>query len=211
MSDRPLSNPGNEQEPFAGHIEWLHDTLETTTPQTGVRPRRGIPWGTLLILLFGLLILGSVAFLLAGPLLPVALQPTPTLTPTATVLLPTAQPTATLLLIPTPTPSTTPAPPSAFAVGDRVVIASAGASGVRLRAGAGLDFITQGIYNDGDAFFVMPGSEPEASYPVTGDGYTWWRVRAAGDGLIGWTVEEFLTAAPLITTTLPITTSNAAP
>ena len=70
-------------------MEWLYDTLDDTTPRAGQRPRRGLPCGTLLLLLVGLLILAGVAFLLVGPPLPAAVEPTPTPTPTATVALPT--------------------------------------------------------------------------------------------------------------------------
>lgn len=204
MADRPQDQSGNEPEAFSGKMEWLYDTLDSTTPQTSQRSRRGFPCGTLLLLFVGLLILAGVAFLLLGPPLPAAVAPLPTNTPTATVTLPTPAPTVTPVIIPSPTPSTTPLPAAAFAVGDRVVIASTGPSGVRLRAGAGLDFITQGIYNDGDPFFVMPGSDPNAAYPVASDGYTWWRVRAA-DGLIGWIAQEFLQPAPLVVTTPTVT------
>ena len=181
-------------------MEWLYDTLEDTAPRTGQRPRRGLPCGTLVLLLIGLLILAGVAFLLVGPPLPASVEPTPTPTPTATVALPTPAPTVTPRVIPSPTAPAPPTPEAAFAIGERVVIVSTGSSGVRLRAGAGLDFLTQGIYNDGDPFFVMPGSDPDTTYPVENDGYTWWRVRAA-DGLIGWTVQQFLEPAPLITPT----------
>jgi hypothetical protein len=141
-----------------------------------------------------------VAFLLLGPPLPAAVEPTPTPTPTATVVLPTAEPTITPVVIPTPTAPATPTPEAEFSIGERVVIASTGPQGVRLRAGAGLSFLTQGIYYDGDPFFVMPNSDPDIDYPVENDGYVWWRLRAA-DGLIGWTAEQFLRPAPLLTPT----------
>lgn len=200
MSDRPHDQPGNEPEAFSGKVEWLYDTLEDAAPRRNGRPRRGLPCGTLLLLLVGLLTLAVLAFLLLGPPLPAAVEPTPTPTPTATVTLPTPEPTVTRVVIPSPTAPATPTVQAAFSVGDRVVIASTGPQGVRLRAGAGLDFLTQGIYYDGDPFFIMPGSEPADGYPVENDGYLWWRLRAA-DGLIGWTAEQFLAPAPLITPT----------
>lgn len=181
-------------------MEWLYDTLEDGPAQPGPRPRRGLPCVSLIFLLFGLLILGGVAFLLVGPPLPAAEEPTPTATPTVTVVLPTAEPTVTPLVIPTATPPPTPTPEAAFSVGERVVIASTGPQGVRLRAGAGLEFLTQGIYYDGDPFFVMPNSDSDADYPVANDGLTWWRLRAA-DGLIGWMAQQFLQPAPLVTPT----------
>jgi hypothetical protein len=204
MSDRSHDQSGNEPETFSGNMEWLYDTLEDTPPRAGQRPRRGLPCGTLLLLLFGLLILGSIAFLLVGPPLPAAEEPTPSPTPTVTVALPTAEPTVTPVVIPTATPPPPPPPEAEFSIGERVVISSTGPQGVRLRAGAGLDFLTQGIYYDSDPFFVMPGSDPDADYPVANDGYTWWRLRAA-DGLIGWTVEQFLRPAPLVTPSATVT------
>ncbi len=181
-------------------MEWLYDTLEDTPAQTGQRPRRGFPCFTLILLFFGLLILGGVAFLLIGPPLPAAEEPTLTPTPTATVALPTAEPTVTPVVVPSATPQPSPTPIAAFAIGERVVIASTGPQGVRLRAGAGLDFLTQGIYYDGDPFFVMPHSDSDADYPVQNDSYIWWRLRAA-DGLIGWMAQQFLQPAPLVTPT----------
>jgi hypothetical protein len=204
MSNRPQDPTSNDPEAFSGNMEWLYDTLDEGASQPGPRPRGGLPCGTLLILLFGLLVLGGIAFMLFGPPLPAAEEPTPTPTPTATVVLPTAEPTVTPVIIPTATPPPTPTPEAAFSVGERVIIVSTGAQGVRLRAGAGLDFLTQGIYYDGDPFFVMPNSDPGVDYPVQNDGYTWWRLRAA-DGLIGWTVEQFLKPAPLVTPTPSVT------
>ncbi len=200
MSDRPLDQSSPEPDAFSGKVEWLYDTLDETAPRQNGRPRRGLPCGTLLVLLGGLLILAILAFLLMGPPLPAAVEPTPTPSPTATVVLPTPQPTVTRVVVPTVTALPAPTAQAAFSVGDRVVIASTGPQGVRLRAGAGLDFLTQGIYYDGDPFFIMPGSEPDDAYPVENDDYLWWRLRAS-DGLIGWTAEQFLKPAPLVTPT----------
>ena len=204
MSERPHDQPGNDPDAFSGKVEWLYDTLDETAPRQGGRPRRGLPCGTLLVLLVGLLMLATVAFLLLGPPLPAAEESTPTPSPTATVTLPTPEPTVTRVIFPSPTAAPAPPAPATFAVGERVAISNTGPQGVRLRAGAGLDFLTQGIYYDGDPFFIMPGSEPEAGYPVENDGYIWWRLRA-DDGLIGWTAEQFLRPAPLVTPTPPLT------
>lgn len=200
MSDRPHDQSGSEPETFSGKMEWLYDTLEDTAPERGQRQRRGLPCGTLVLLVLGLVLLVGVGFLLLGPPLPAAVEPPATPTPTATILLPTAQPTVTPVVIPTPTAGATATPQPQFTVGERVAISNTGSQGVRVRAGAGLTFLTQGIYYDGDPFFIMPGSDPGSPYPVESDGYTWWRLRAA-DGLIGWTVQEFLEPAPLITPT----------
>ena len=200
MSDRSPDQSGNEADAFSGKVEWLYDTLDDTTPRQNGRPRRGLPCGTLLVLLVGLLTLALLAFLLLGPPLPAAVESTPTPSPTATVVLPTPEPTVTRVVIPTATALAAPTAQAAFSVGDRVVIASTGPQGVRLRAGAGLDFLTQGIYYDGDPFFIMPGSELDSVYPVENDGYLWWRLRAS-DGLIGWTAQQFLKPAPLVTPT----------
>jgi hypothetical protein len=181
-------------------MEWLYDTLDQKQPQNDRRPRRGFPCGTFLILATGLAILAGLAWLLFGQPISATVPPPATNTPTQTVALPSPSPTSLPVVLPTPTPTTTPSPEAAFAVGDRVGIGNTGSQGVRVRAGAGLDFLTQGIFYDGDTFIVMPNSDPEGPYPVEKDGYTWWRLRAA-DGLIGWTVEDFLVSAPLLAET----------
>ena len=200
MSDRPENNPNEPRENYSGKMEWLYDTMDQTPPKAGKRPRRGFPCGTLILLFVGVAVIAAVLWMLIGPPLRANEMPTPTATATATLAMPTPLPSATPRLIPSPTASPAATAESAFAVGDRVVISGTSSQGVRIRAGAGVDFLTQGIYYDGDAFFVLPNSDPQASYPVENDGYVWWRLRAA-DGLIGWTVEEFLDRAPLLVET----------
>lgn len=200
MSDRPENNPADPREAYSGQMEWLYDTMDQAPPKAGKRPRRGFPCGTLVLLLVGIGVLAAVLWMLIGPPLRANVPPTATPTATATLTMPTSVPSATPPLIPSPTAQPLATPAAAFAVGDRVVIEGTSSQGVRIRAGAGLDFLTQGIYYDGDAFFVLPNSDPQAGYPVEGDGYVWWRLRAA-DGLIGWTVEDFLKRAPLLEAT----------
>ena len=182
-------------------MEWLYDTMDQKDPERGPKPRRGFPCATVLLLLVGVAIIAGVMVLLFGPPL-AATEPEATSTPTATLALPTptAIQTPRPVLLPTASTVITTSPQTTFAIGDRVVITGTGERGVRIRAGAGLGFLTQGIYQDGDAFFIMPGSEPEVSYPVEVDGYIWWRLRAV-DGLIGWAAEDFLLPAPLVTDT----------
>ena len=197
MPDRYENQPTEQPEAFSGQVEWLYDTLDQKQPQVDRRPRRGFPCGSFLILSAGLAILAGLAWLLFGQPLS-ANVPTPaTSTPTLTVALPSPSPTAASVVLPTPTPTAPPTAEASFEVGERVAIGNTGSQGVRVRAGAGLGFLTQGIYYDGDTFIVMPNSDTQASYPVEVDEYTWWRLRAA-DGLIGWTVEDFLVPAPLI-------------
>ncbi len=200
MPDRNENQSTEQPEAFAGQVEWLYDTLDQTQAQGDRRPRRGFPCGSLLILGAGLAILAGLAWMLFGQPLSANMPPPATSTPTLTLALPSPSPTAVSVVLPTQTPTAVPTTAAAFAVGDRVAIGNTGAQGVRVRAGAGLDFLTQGIYYDGDTFIVMPNSDAQAPYPVELDEYTGWRLRAA-DGLIGWTVEAFLVPAPLISQT----------
>lgn len=180
-------------------MEWLYDTLDEDpleTPGTG----RRFPFWTALFLLAGVAVVAFLVWLLIGQS-PLSLnRPDADVTPTQ-VVLPlmgaASQPVSRTITSPLTTPTITPWPPAAFEIGDRVIITGTGNRGLRVRAGAGLDFLTQEIYTDGDAFFVMPNSDPDGAYPVEVNGYVWWRLRAA-DGLIGWTVEDFLKAAPLL-------------
>ena len=200
MSERPENNPSEPRENYSGKMEWLYDTMDQTSPKAGKRPRRGFPCGTLILLFVGIAVIAAVLWMLIGPPLRAVETPASTPTATATLTMPTPLPSATQRVVPSPTASAEATPQSVFAVGDRVVINGTSSQGVRIRAGAGTDFLTQGIYYDGDAFFVLPNSDPQASYPVENDGYWWWRLRAA-DGLIGWTVESFLEKAPLLAET----------
>ena len=200
MSDRPENNPSDSPENYSGKMEWLYNTMDQTPPKAGKRRRRGFPCGTVILLFVGVAVIAAVLWMLIGPPLRANEAPTPSPTATATLTMPTALPSATPRVIPSPTLPAAATPQAEFAVGDRVVIGGTSSQGVRIRAGAGTDFLTQGIYYDGDAFFILPNSDPQASYPVESDGYLWWRLRAA-DGLIGWTVEEFLDKAPLLAET----------
>ena len=200
MSDRPDNNPSEPRENYSGKMEWLYDTMDQTPPKAGKRPRRGFPCGTFILLFVGVAVIAAVLLMLIGPPLRAVESPSPTPTTTATLAMPTTPPSATPRVIPSPTAPVEETPKAAFAVGDRVVISGTSSQGVRIRAGAGTDYLTQGIYYDGDAFFVLPNSDPQASYPVESDNYRWWRLRAA-DGLIGWTVESFLEKAPLLSET----------
>ena len=200
MPDRYENQSTEQPEAFSGQLEWLYDTMDEKQPQADRRPCRGFPCGTFLILGIGLAILAGLSWLLFGQPLPANVPLPATNTPTLTVALPSPSATTLPVVLPTTTPTARPTLEAAFDVGDRVAIGNTSAQGVRLRAGAGLGSLTQGIYYDGDTFIVMPNSDAKESYPVEVDGYTWWRLRA-GDGLIGWTVEEFLTPAPLISQT----------
>lgn len=201
MPDRNENQSAEQPEVFSGQVEWLYDTLDQKQPQGDRRPRRGFPCGSVVILSVGLAILAGLAWLLFGQPLSANVPPPATSTPTRTLALPSPSPTQVSVVLPTQTPTARPTTAAAFAVGDRVAIGNTSSQGVRVRAGAGLDFLTQGIYYDGDTFIVMPNSDVQAPYPVEVNGYTWWRLRAA-DGLIGWTVEDFLVPAPLISQTL---------
>ena len=204
MADRNENQSTEQPDAFSGQMEWLYDTMDQTQPQADRRLRRGFPCGTFLIMGIGLAILAGLGWLLFGQPLPANVPPVATTTPTHTVALPSPSPTTLPAVLPTTTPTGRPTPETAFEVGDRVAISNTSSQGVRVRAGAGLDFLTQGIYYDGDTFIVMPNSDANGPYPVKVDDYNWWRLRAA-DGLIGWTVEDFLKPAPLVTQTVTAT------
>ncbi|MEA3338116.1 MAG: hypothetical protein U9R25_19685 [Chloroflexota bacterium] len=182
-------------------MEWLYDTLDETPAEVGPGPRGSFPFATFLLLGIGLAVIAVAAWLLFGTPSPVSTAPETTPSPSATVLLPTqvpAQlPAATASVETTLELEALPTSEFIFEIGERVIISGTGDRGIRLRSGASLNFLTQGIYYDNDAFFVMPGSDPNADYPVEADGYVWWRIRAI-DGLIGWTVEDFLLYRPLV-------------
>ncbi len=202
--DKDPWSPPESSQPGEGRVEWLHGTLDQTTPEVGPRPRSRFPLFSCLALLAGLLVLTLVVWLLVGPPVPGTSEAGPTGTPTpdlaATALAQmTREPTATPFA-PAATPTVVPTRSGPIQVGDRVAISGTGARGVRLRAGAGLSFLTLGVANEGDIFFIMPGSGTEEAYPVEVDGYTWWRLRS-GDGEIGWTVQDFLVPAPLVDST----------
>lgn len=206
MPDRDQQQPPETSDAFPGQVEWLYDTMDQKPPQREPRPRRGFPCGTFLILGMGLAILAGLAWLLFGQPISATAPPPATNTPTQTVALPSPSPTSVPLVLPTATATATESPQATFEIGDRVAIGNTGSQGVRVRAGAGLGFLTQGIYYDGDTFIVMPNSDPQGPYPVEVDGYLWWRLRAA-DGLIGWTAESFLVAAPLLAETATATST----
>ncbi len=192
-------------------MEWLYGTLDKTSPEAGAAGPRRFPFWTCLTLLAGLFVVGGLVWLLIGPPLPTAstTAATPTVTPdlVATALalatpLPTATPTVFV-----PTPSPTPTRSGPFEVGDRIRISGTGGRGLRLRAGPGLDYLTVALAKDGQIFFIMPGNGDEESYPVKADGYVWWRLRSTG-GDLGWTVQNYLAPAPLITPTVTASPTN---
>ena len=131
--------------------------------------------------------------------------PEPTPTPTKTPMTDTAASVqeaaaATATAIPptsTPVPPTaTPLPPTAtpipvLQVGQRVQIANTDGEGIRFRSDASTASLTQEIYNDGALFTVLePGGDYD-SYPVEVEGLRWYRLQA-DDGLVGWTLYDFL-------------------
>lgn len=206
MADRlDESQPTPDPTVEPGAMEWLVDTLDENAASSQPRGCR-VPLLALLALFAGILVIGGLIWLLIGPPLSASLPfgPEPTATPTMTPIAFAEQPTPTPIPSPTLTPTATPNPDLAFQIGARVAITGTGTRGVRLRAGPGLSFVTLEVYQDGDAFFVMPGDDDSEAYPVLGDDLSWWRLRAP-DGLIGWTVEDFLVEAPLVGTTPTVT------
>ena len=146
--------------------------------------RTGPLWGALFLIVAVILVL--ILLLRGGDDTPA----TPAIQVTAGapggLILPTeaVEPTATPLP-PTPTPI------PVLEVGQTVRIANTDGEGIRLRADASTNSITYDIYRDGDLFTVVEPSSDYTGYPVEAEGYRWYRVRAE-DGLVGWTVYEFL-------------------
>lgn len=187
-----------------GRMEWLYGTLDNTAADAGRGGPRRVPFWTCLTFVVGVLVVVGVLALLLGPALPAAPAALATETATPDVA-------ATALAQATPKPTNTPFVPEAtatptptrsgiFEVGDRVAISGTGARGLRLRAGPGLSYLTVSLAKDGQVFFIMPGNGDEPEYPVKADGYTWWRLRSTG-GDLGWTVQNYLAPAPLLTPT----------
>lgn len=93
-------------------------------------------------------------------------------------------------------PTATPLPPTAtpipvLEVGQKVQVANTDGEGIRLRDEPSTSAVTLDIYKDGDLFTVVEPSSDYAGYPVEAESYRWYRIRAE-DGLVGWTVYEFL-------------------
>ena len=65
-----------------------------------------------------------------------------------------------------------------------VRVANTDGDGMRFRLGAGMDYVTSEILDEGTTLVVVGG-------PEEADGFTWWRLQKA-DGAIGWGVEGFL-------------------
>lgn len=199
-----VEEPQPDQQPpelESGAVEWLYDTLDETTPVGGRAGRRRFPWLAFVMLVLGVLVVGGMLWLLLGPSLqaPGSAEPEVTPTPTSTPQ-PRLTDRPTVTVSPTPVSLSLTAEPdieASFEIGNRVVITGTGSRGLRLRAGAGQDFTTLEVFEDGDVFFVMPGSDEGEDYPIRSAEYVWWRLRSP-EGLVGWTVEDFLLAAPLV-------------
>lgn len=162
------------------------ETAQAALPDPNRRlGRTGPLWGALVVILAVVLTL----FLL--------LRGDGNETPTVPAIQVTAgAPGGALIPTETPLPTATPLPPTAtpipvLAPGQRVRIANTDNEGIRFRADASTQSITQEIYNDGAIFTVLEPSGDYDSYPVEAEGFRWYRLQA-DDGLVGWTVYEFL-------------------
>lgn len=78
---------------------------------------------------------------------------------------------------------------SALKQGMFTTVVGTGGYGMRLRFGAGADYLTIRIVDDGETLSVLGG--PEQS-----EGMRWWRVQDAL-GNVGWAAEEFLSASTM--------------
>jgi hypothetical protein len=116
---------------------------------------------------------------------------------------PSADPTSVILVIPAPTLTLTmeklielsPTPMAAsrggIAVGSFVQIAGTEGSGLRLRAGPGINYSADFVGMDAEVFEVKDG-------PVDADGYIWWYLVAPYDtSRSGWAASQYLTIIAL--------------
>ena len=86
-----------------------------------------------------------------------------------------------LINLPTQTVS-----PGILAKGMDTYVMGSGDQGVRVRNGAGINFITIKIALDGEEFVLIDG-------PIVSDGYAWWKVKSYIDPTIeGWMVQDYL-------------------
>jgi hypothetical protein len=175
------------------------------TPRSGLYRRRErfvLPMWAWPVLGVGCLLLGvALGYLLWE--LNFAQEP-PAPTPTALVIvvtatLPPAQPTTATVAKETATtapaaptntlaPTVAPTPAMKITVGGKVKVEGTDGSGVRLRAGPGLDFVTFKSVKDGVVLEVLGG-------PEQADKYTWWRLKDDA-GTVGWAADSFLVAIP---------------
>lgn len=109
-------------------------------------------------------------------------QPTLPVAPTQVATLAPAAPTNTLA------PTVAPTSAAPIVVGGKVRVQGTDGSGVRLRAGPGLDFVTFKSVKDGVVLEVLGG-------PEQADKYTWWRLKDDA-GTVGWAADSFLVAIP---------------
>jgi hypothetical protein len=93
------------------------------------------------------------------------------------------------LLAAAESPGATAATTRSISVGGYVRVVNTEGTGLRMRAAAGLDYVTIETFQDGDLLRVVAG-------PQNADGFEWWQLEY--DGVLGWCASEWLqpTAAP---------------
>lgn len=113
----------------------------------------------------------------------VPLTTTLELTPTREPVQPTPEATAKPAAKPTPAGKLVPTG-KPIKKGVTVRIKGTEGQGLRFRSGAGVNFATLTILQDGDVLTVVGG-------PEKADGFNWWRLEAS-DGTVGWTIAKNL-------------------
>jgi len=185
-------------------IRWEQDLKPFTRLPREKRPhtRQRLPaWIPLLVSLTAIVPVCALSVSLLNRLRPAARA---LALPTATTIyvLPSASPTvfipptATPYVAPTDTPIPQPtqaANPAAdgtvIAVGGKVRITNTGGAGVNFRDQPSISGKLLRKLPENNVYEVIGG-------PQEADGYTWWQLRDASDGALGWGAQNFLVPAP---------------
>ena len=168
--------------------------VAATPPPTRKLGRTGPVWvlgGIALVLVAGLVWLG-ITRLLGTSETSTAAPSEPTVQQVAADAPTPAPPTITPGPAPTPTPILLP-------VNANVIVGDTEGQGVKMRAEPGLDGELVEIIPEGTIVVVLDADPdtPHAEYPVSADGYLWYRMRVTGmeeskdKPLIGWSASEF--------------------
>ncbi|MCS7220054.1 MAG: SH3 domain-containing protein [Anaerolineae bacterium] len=117
-------------------------------------------------------------------------EPPGTPTPDATALAQAATATA-MAVTPTPippTPTPTPVPKPTLGPGVKAMVVNSNPEGLVVRSGPGRGNPIRTVVRDGTVLEILPKPGDVNEYPVSADGYRWWRVRTETD-LVGWVAQ----------------------
>ncbi len=186
-------------DPFTGkEYSYFEETpaaeVAASPPATRRLGRTGPVWvlgGIVLVLIVGLGWFGISRLTGSGEETPAAASE-PTVQQVAAEAPTAAPPTST----PGPTPTDSPV---LLPINANVTVGDTDGQGVKLRAGPGLDGELIEIIDEGTTMVVLAAEpdSPHSEYPVSKDGYLWYRMRVPGmtdgDGtpVVGWSASEF--------------------